>query len=328
MSARIAESAHASASCCGPDDPVLRPVEGRRRRLRTPGSTAAESDRPRFAQAIDPSIAGSLSPSRPAATCTVPCRSAPDRPAVPRAHRRLQATLRPRSGPMPCARPRRTARVAGSRSPAETCRAASPRAEPVGHAGPRRGPARPRARLRRRPRPRRRRPTRPRRRPRPGPGSSRRPPCAASSPSDPRAICSCSFVSSRQTAPGRSAPQAAARSRSVAASRPGASNRTVPRSSAAIRASRSRRSRPERGRNPSNDQRGPRHAARRRPPRARTRRPGSGTTVPPAAAHAATSPSPGSDTTGVPASVTSARSAPPSRCARSSRSRAGPLRAW
>ena len=57
--------------------------------------------------------------------------------------------------------------------------------------------------------------------------------------------------------PARSPPHAAARSRSVAATRPGASNRTVPRSSAAIRASRSRRSRPERGRNPSNDQRGP-----------------------------------------------------------------------
>ena len=43
----------------------------------------------------------------------------------------------------------------------------------------------------------------------------------------------------------------------MAATRPGASYMTVPRSSAAIRASRSRRSRPLRGRNPSNDQRGP-----------------------------------------------------------------------
>ena len=56
----------------------------------------------------------------------------------------------------------------------------------------------------------------------------------------------------------RSAPPAGRReSRSVAATRPGASNRTEPRSSAAIAASRSRRSRPDRGRNPSNDQRGP-----------------------------------------------------------------------
>ena len=40
---------------------------------------------------------------------------------------------------------------------------------------------------------------------------------SASSPSDPRTTCSWSLVSSRQTAPGRSGPQAAARSRSVAA---------------------------------------------------------------------------------------------------------------
>ena len=50
----------------------------------------------------------------------------------------------------------------------------------------------------------------------------------------PRTICSCTLVSSRQTAPARPAPQAAARSRSVAATRPGASNSTDPRSSAAI----------------------------------------------------------------------------------------------
>ena len=56
--------------------------------------------------------------------------------------------------------------------------------------------------------------------------------------------------------PRRSGPQAPARSRRVAAVRPGASNRTVVRSSAAMRASRSRRSRPRRGRNPSNAQRG------------------------------------------------------------------------
>ena len=68
---------------------------------------------------------------------------------------------------------------------------------------------------------------------------------ASSSASVPRATCSWSFVSSRQTAARRSAPHAAARSRSVAASRVGASNSTVARSSAAIRASRSRRSRPD-----------------------------------------------------------------------------------
>ena len=133
--------------------------------------------------------------------------------------------------------------------------------------------------------------------------------CSASSASVPRATCSCSLVSSRQTAAGRSAPHAAARSRSVAASRPGASNRTAPRSSAAIAASRSRRSRPERAMNPSNDQRGP--ATPQDATAASTdEAPGIATTVPPAAAQAATSPSPGSDTTGVPASVTSARSSP------------------
>ena len=73
---------------------------------------------------------------------------------------------------------------------------------------------------------------------------------AASSPRGPRTIVSWSFVSSRHTAPGRSGPQAAARSRSVAAIRPGASNTTLPRSSAAIPASRSRRSRPLRGQEP------------------------------------------------------------------------------
>ena len=77
----------------------------------------------------------------------------------------------------------------------------------------------------------------------------------------PRLIVSWSFVSSRQTAPDRSPPQAAARSARVAATRPGASYRIVARSSAAIRASRSRRSRPERGRKPSKDQRGPASAA-------------------------------------------------------------------
>ena len=54
---------------------------------------------------------------------------------------------------------------------------------------------------------------------------------AASSARVPRQISSCSFVSSRHSAAARSRPQVAARSASVAAARPGASNRTVVRSS-------------------------------------------------------------------------------------------------
>ena len=99
--------------------------------------------------------------------------------------------------------------------------------------------------------------------------------------------------------PGRSAPHAAARSRSVAAD-PARAPRTatVPRSSAAIRASRSRRSRPDRGRNPSNVQRGPATPDARRPRPAPPTRPGSGTTDPPSAAQAATRSPPGSLTRG------------------------------
>ena len=68
----------------------------------------------------------------------------------------------------------------------------------------------------------------------------------------------------------------------MAASRVGASNRIDPRSSAAIAASRSRRSRPVRGRNPSNDQRGP--ATPDDATAASTAdAPGIATTVPPAA---------------------------------------------
>ena len=131
-----------------------------------------------------------------------------------------------------------------------------------------------------------------------GPGSCRRPRPSASSPSVPRTICSWSLVSSRQTAAGRSAPQAAARSRSVAATRPGASNSDRPRGRRRrSRASRSRRSRPERGRNPSNDQRGP------ATPLATTAAstadaPGIGTTRPPSPAQAATRSAPGSLTDG------------------------------
>ena len=135
------------------------------------------------------------------------------------------------------------------------------------------------------------------------------PAASASSPSVPRETVSWSFVSSRHTAAGRSGPHAVARSRSVPATRFGASNTIAPRSSAAIRASRSRRSRPERGRNPSNVQCGP---ATPDTATAVTTAdgPGSATTVPPSPAHAATSSPPGSLTTGVPASLTSARSAP------------------
>ena len=124
-------------------------------------------------------------------------------------------------------------------------------------------------------------------------GRGRRP----ASPSVPRTICSWILVSSRQTAPRRSAPQAAARSRSVAATRPGASYSTDPRGSAAIAARRSRRSRPDRGRNPSNAQRGP--ATPDAATAARTAEaPGIGTTRPPSSAQAATRSAPGSLTPG------------------------------
>ena len=135
---------------------------------------------------------------------------------------------------------------------------------------------------------------------------------SASSPRPPRRISSWSFVSSRHTATGRSTPHAAARSRSVAGTRDGASYTIVARSSAAIRARRSRRSRPDRGRKPSNDQRGPAIPLATRAASAADG-PGIGTTSPPSATQARTSTSPGSDTPGVPASVTSARSEPPRR---------------
>ena len=145
-----------------------------------------------------------------------------------------------------------------------------------------------------------------------GPGSSHRQPRPPARRASHATIVSWTFVSSRQTAAGRSSPHAAARSRSVAATRPGASYTTVPRSSPAIRSSRSRRSRPDRGRNPSNVHRGP--ATPDAATAARTAdAPGIGTTKPPSAAHAATRSLPGSLTVGVPASVTRARSAPPRR---------------
>ena len=87
----------------------------------------------------------------------------------------------------------------------------------------------------------------------------------------------------------------------------------------AMRASRSRRSAPLRGRNPSNAQRGAgmplaMSAA------STADGPGMGTTAPPSAAQALTSSPPGSLTRGVPASVTSATSSPARSRARSSAS--------
>ena len=67
----------------------------------------------------------------------------------------------------------------------------------------------------------------------------RRPPRPRPRPAVPRQTSSCSLVSSRATATGRSPPHAAARSASVAATRPGASKSTVVRASAATAASRS-----------------------------------------------------------------------------------------
>ena len=150
----------------------------------------------------------------------------------------------------------------------------------------------------------------------------------ASVPSDPRTICSCTFVSSRQTAPRRSSPHAAARSRSVAATRPGASNSTHPLTSAAMSASRSRRSRPDRGRNPSNDPARTGHAARRRRPPGRPTAPGSAPPARPRRTTRRRGRAPGSLTDGVPASVTSARSAPARRWSSSACRRPGALRAW
>ena len=151
---------------------------------------------------------------------------------------------------------------------------------------------------------------------------------AASSPSDPRTIDSWSLVSSRQTAagpvrPARLGEVPQGRRRPGSAPRTGSCHGRRPRSGPAARV----RSRPERGRNPSNDQRGP---ATPDPATAASTAdaPGTGTTVPPSAAQAATSSPPGSLTDGVPASVTSARSAPPRRCSSSAVVRAASLWAW
>ena len=122
--------------------------------------------------------------------------------------------------------------------------------------------------------------------PRPRAGIAPSAACAASSPSDPRTICSWSLVSSRQTA---AAPVGAAGRGEVAQRRREPRRRLEQDASPArrrrSRASRSRRSRPVRGRNPSNAQRGPampdaatrgehRRCARDRHDRAALRRPG------------------------------------------------------
>ena len=136
------------------------------------------------------------------------------------------------------------------------------------------------------------------------------------------------FVSSRQTAPGRSGPHASARSRSVAATRFG---RLVDRPSLDRRRRSWRSARVDRARSAAGTLRTPSEPRRR--PDATTAAstayaPGIGTTMPPSAAQAATSSPPGSLTRGrsgvgddgeVGASRADARAAPPSR--------AGPLRA-
>ena len=208
-----------------------------------------------------------------------------------------RAARDPRRGGHPARRlargPRRPRRSASTSARA----AVTARRRPSAAARPRR-PPRPLAPARRRSRPRR------------GPGSCRRRACAGELAERPADDLSWSLVSSRHTAPG---PVVAAGRGEVPERRggPARAPRTgpLPRSSAAIAASRSRRSRPLRGRNPSNDQRGP-ATPTRRPRPAPTTPPAPGRPCRPAAAHAATSPSPGSETTGVPASVTSARSAP------------------
>ena len=108
----------------------------------------------------------------------------------------------------------------------------------------------------------------------------------------------------------------------MAATRVGASNTIAPRSSAAIRASRSRRSRPGARQEPLERPARPGDARTPATAASTADAPGIGTTVPPSPAQAATRSPPGSLTPGVPASVTSARSAPPRRCSSSAAARA------
>ncbi len=158
--------------------------------------------------------------------------------------------------------------------------------------------------------------------------SPRTPPEARSarSASGPRHTSSCTFVSSRATAAGRSGPHATTRSPSVAASRRGDSNSTVVRSSAATAANRARRAVPARGRKPSTANRA---VGSPLTTSAASGADGPGTTVTswPASAAAATSRAPGSDTAGMPASVTTATVAPAPTAANASKRRSASLRA-
>ena len=230
---------------------------------------------------------------------------------------------------------RRRAGGAGCPVSAATCLAASPRADARRRraARPRRAPPpgrRPRRPPRRTPRPA--RPAAPRRRARTrrGPGSRPSAAAAASSPSVPRTIVSWSFVSSRQTAAGRSPPQAAGqvaqRGRDPARRLEHDRRRARRRRSGA---SRSRRSRPDcAAGTPRTLQRGPatpgRRDRRQHGRRARDRHHAPALGRP----RARPGRSPGSLTAGVPASVTSARSAPPRRCSSSAVVARRPLRAW
>ena len=142
---------------------------------------------------------------------------------------------------------------------------------------------------------------------------------AAASPAAPRQTSSCTLVSSRTTATRRPA-STAARSANVAATRPGASSSTVVRPSAMSDATRSRRSLPFRGRNPSTQKRS---VGRPLITSAATTEVGPGTmlTSSPASESRETSNVPGSEMPGVPASLTTA-TVPPSAthaCTRSTR---------
>ena len=144
---------------------------------------------------------------------------------------------------------------------------------------------------------------------------------------EPRQTSSWSLVSSRATATGRSPPQTAARSPRVAPVRPGDSKRTEVRCSPAIAANRSARSRPERGRNPSKQNRS---VAKPLETSAASTADGPGitVTVSPALATAAATRDPGSETAGMPASLTSATVRPATTAATTSSIRSTSLCSW
>ncbi len=145
---------------------------------------------------------------------------------------------------------------------------------------------------------------------------------AAASPAVPRQTSSCTLVSSRTTATRRPA-STAARSANVAATRPGASSSTVVRPSAMSDATRSRRSVPFRGRNPSTQKRS---VGRPLITSAATTEVGPGTmlTSSPASDSRETSNVPGSEMPGVPASLTTA-TVPPAATHACTRSTPRPL---